>query len=101
MFRVKHDVQKGALAHNEMLYSREFRGPITAIEAMEKCLLVAMGSKLLLHYWDGQRLTEAAFFDAPLLITSVNVIKVLLLPRPQPREPHPPTPSPCRSSNPS
>jgi cleavage and polyadenylation specificity factor subunit 1 len=59
-----------------MLYSREFRGPITAVESLEKCLLVAMGSKLLLHYWDGAKLTEAAFFDAPLLITSLNVIKV-------------------------
>lgn len=76
MFRVKHDTSTGVLSQQEMLYSREFRGPITAIEAMEKCLLVAMGSKLLLHYWDGERLTEAAFFDAPLLITSVNVIKV-------------------------
>uniref|UniRef100_A0A061SGK8 Cleavage and polyadenylation specificity factor subunit 1 n=2 Tax=Tetraselmis sp. GSL018 TaxID=582737 RepID=A0A061SGK8_9CHLO len=50
-----------------------------AINTLEQCLLLAVGSKLLLHYWDGERLTEAAFFDAPLLITSLTVIKNFVL----------------------
>lgn len=76
LFRLSHDVASGRLSASQLVYEREFRGPVTAIHTLEQCLLSAVGSKLLLHYWDGSKLTEAAFYDSPLLITCVNVIKV-------------------------
>mmetsp|Transcript_23855 Transcript_23855/g.66163 ORF Transcript_23855/g.66163 Transcript_23855/m.66163 type:complete len:958 (-) Transcript_23855:258-3131(-) len=79
LFRLSHDTSSGQLTTKELIYEREFRGPVTAINSLEQCLLCAVGSKLLLHYWDGERLTEAAFFDSPLLITCINVIKNFVL----------------------
>jgi cleavage and polyadenylation specificity factor subunit 1 len=80
LFQVSQDFSTGELTQSKLTYEREFRGPVTAINTLEQCLLIAVGSKLLLHYWDGAKLTEAAFFDSPLLITSINVIKVPLEP---------------------
>ena len=43
-----------------MLFAHEFRGatrgPVTAVAALEGHLLVAIGNKLLVHVWNGEKL---------------------------------------------
>lgn len=61
------------------VYSREYQGPVTSVTEFKGNLLTAISSRLELHYWTGKSLIKSSFFDAPLFITSVNVVKDFIL----------------------
>ncbi|GAQ89308.1 Cleavage/polyadenylation specificity factor [Klebsormidium nitens] len=61
------------------VYKEEHRAGITAVSAVQGCLLAAVGSKLILYRWDGQSLVTAAFFDAPMYVTSITALKSYVL----------------------
>ena len=51
----------------------------TALSGLEGHLAVAIGTKLIVHSYDGQQLTPVAFFDTPLHTVTVNVVKNFIL----------------------
>jgi cleavage and polyadenylation specificity factor subunit 1 len=61
------------------LYSKEMKGSISAIASIQGNLLVAIGAKIILHTWNGSELNGAAFFDAPLYVVSLNIVKNFVL----------------------
>lgn len=61
------------------IYSRELKGAISAIASLQGHLLVAIGPKIILHSWNGSELVGAAFFDAPLYVVSLNIVKNFVL----------------------
>lgn len=52
---------------------------MSALAVLDGCLLMAAGNRLELCAWNGSSLTRMAFFDGPLYITSVNVVKSFVL----------------------
>ncbi|KAK9815325.1 hypothetical protein WJX72_001813 [[Myrmecia] bisecta] len=62
-----------------VVYTREFRGPVVAVDSLEGYLVIAFGARLETHQWMGSTLSMAAFFNAPMLITSLNIIKNFIL----------------------
>ncbi|KAJ7555735.1 hypothetical protein O6H91_05G052500 [Diphasiastrum complanatum] len=60
------------------IYSKELKGAISAIASLQGHLLVAIGTKIILHTWNGSELNGAAFFDAPLYVVSLNVKNFVL-----------------------
>lgn len=52
-----------------------FRGPVTQLNVVDGHLVVAAGNRLETHQWMGASLQTAAFYDAPMIITSLKVIK--------------------------
>ena len=58
---------------------REFRGPVTNLSSLEGYLILTIGNKLEVHQWAGSSLNRTAFFDAPMLISSLNVVKTFIL----------------------
>lgn len=58
---------------------REYRGAVTCLSSLEGYLLLTIGNKLEMHQWTGSNLLRTAFFDAPMLITSLNVVKTFIL----------------------
>lgn len=46
------------------------RGPVTAVAGIEGHLIVAIGSKLMVYLWTGEKLEGCAFFDAPMQVVS-------------------------------
>ena len=69
------------LARGDLLYltCRMFRGPVMKLSTIEGHLVVAAGNRLETHSWTGSGLQTAAFYDAPMLITSLNVVKSYIL----------------------
>ncbi|CAM6094104.1 unnamed protein product [Calypogeia fissa] len=61
------------------LYSKEMKGSISAIASIQGNLLLAIGAKIILHTWNGSELNGAAFFDAPLYVVSLNIVKNFVL----------------------
>ncbi|GBG62092.1 hypothetical protein CBR_g28568 [Chara braunii] len=61
------------------VFSKELKGAISAVAAVQGRLLIAVGPKIILHTWDGSDLSWAAFFDAPLYIVSLNTVKNFVL----------------------
>jgi cleavage and polyadenylation specificity factor subunit 1 len=78
------------------VYSREFRGPVTGLAGLEGYLLLASGNRietcvlssstLTTTADDGTvtadtswKLTRSAFYDGPVLLTSLNVVKNFVL----------------------
>lgn len=57
------------------IYSKELKGSISAIASLQGHLLVAIGPKIILHSWNGSELNGAAFFDAPLHVVSLNIVR--------------------------
>ena len=66
-----------------LLYStlcrREFRGPVTNLTSLEGYIILTIGNRLETHQWTGSSLQRTAFFDAPILIASLNVVKSFIL----------------------
>ena len=58
---------------------REYRGPVTNVSSLEGYLILTIGNKLEVHQWTGSSLLRTAFFDAPMLISSLNVVKTFIL----------------------
>ncbi|KAL3135403.1 hypothetical protein ABBQ32_007586 [Trebouxia sp. C0010 RCD-2024] len=63
----------------KMIYSREFRGPVTNLTSLEGYIILTIGNRLETHQWTGSNLMRTAFFDAPILISSLNVVKTFIL----------------------
>jgi cleavage and polyadenylation specificity factor subunit 1 len=67
----------------EIIFSREFKGPITNIASVEGYLLLSTGNRLetctLKSSQDTYTLQRSAFFEGPSLITSLNVVKNFIL----------------------
>ncbi|KAG6554300.1 hypothetical protein Mapa_004216 [Marchantia paleacea] len=61
------------------VYSKEMKGCISAIASLQGNLLLAIGAKIILHTWNGSELNGAAFFDAPLFVVSLNIVKNFVL----------------------
>ena len=58
---------------------REFRGPVTNLTSLEGYIILTIGNRLETHQWTGSTLMRTAFFDAPILISSLNVVKTFIL----------------------
>lgn len=67
------DITLGVQARE--VYSKELKGSISAIASLQGHLLVAIGPKIILHSWNGSELNGAAFFDAPLYVVSLNIVR--------------------------
>lgn len=61
------------------VFSKEYKGAISAIASLQGHLLVAIGTKIILHSWTGTELVGAAFYDAPLYVVSLNIVKNFVL----------------------
>lgn len=59
------------------VYSKELKGAISALASLQGHLLIASGPKIILHKWSGTELNGVAFFDAPLYVTSLNIVSTL------------------------
>ena len=58
---------------------REAKMACTALSALDGHLIVAVGTKLTVHTWDGVELNSVAFFDTPIHTVSINVVKNFIL----------------------
>ena len=58
---------------------RQFRGPVTNLTSLEGYIILTIGNRLETHQWTGSNLMQTAFFDAPILISSLNVVKTFIL----------------------
>ncbi|ERN13281.1 cleavage and polyadenylation specificity factor subunit 1 isoform X2 [Amborella trichopoda] len=61
------------------VHSKELKGAISALAPLQGHLLIASGPKIVLHKWNGTELTAVAFFDAPLYVVSLNIVKNFIL----------------------
>lgn len=61
------------------VYSKELKGAISALASLQGHLLVASGPKITLHEWTGSELNGLAFYDAPLHVVSLNIVKNFIL----------------------
>lgn len=56
------------------MYAKELKGAISAVASLQGHLLIAAGTKIILHKWTGTELNGVAFFDAPLHVVSLNIV---------------------------
>ncbi|XP_056694198.1 cleavage and polyadenylation specificity factor subunit 1 isoform X2 [Spinacia oleracea] len=61
------------------VYAKELKGAISAVASLQGHLLIAAGTKIILHKWTGTELNGVAFFDAPLHVVSLNIVKNFIL----------------------
>ncbi|URD80125.1 cleavage and polyadenylation specificity factor subunit [Musa troglodytarum] len=61
------------------VYSKELKGAVSALASLQGHLLVASGPKITLHKWTGTELNGIAFYDAPLHVVSLNIVKNFVL----------------------
>ncbi|WOL10817.1 cleavage and polyadenylation specificity factor subunit 1 isoform X1 [Canna indica] len=61
------------------VYSKELKGAVSAIASLQGHLLIASGPKITLHKWTGTELNGIAFYDAPLHVVSLNIVKNFIL----------------------
>ncbi|KAG0498836.1 hypothetical protein HPP92_003527 [Vanilla planifolia] len=61
------------------VYSKESKGAISALASLQGHLLIASGPKITLHNWTGTELNGVAFYDAPLYVVSMNIVKNFIL----------------------
>ncbi|KAH7664725.1 cleavage and polyadenylation specificity factor subunit 1 protein [Dioscorea alata] len=61
------------------VYSKELKGAISALASLQGHLLIASGPKIILHKWTGAELNGVAFYDAPLHVVSMNIVKNFVL----------------------
>jgi len=70
---------RGTRWQGQLVCVRESKMACTALEGVGGHLAVAIGTKLIVHSWDGQQLTPVAFFDTPLHTVTMNVVKNFIL----------------------
>lgn len=58
---------------------REFRGPVTAVAAVEGAVAIAAGARLEVHTLTASRLEQTAFHDAAFLVTTLRSYGAYLL----------------------
>ncbi|KAL0047613.1 hypothetical protein WJX82_007762 [Trebouxia sp. C0006] len=82
-FQITRKPAEGSEAEEQwatnMIYSREFRGPVTNLTSLEGYIILTIGNRLETHQWTGSNLLRTAFFDAPILISSLNVVKTYII----------------------
>uniref|UniRef100_A0ACD5YZV0 Uncharacterized protein n=1 Tax=Avena sativa TaxID=4498 RepID=A0ACD5YZV0_AVESA len=61
------------------VYSKESKGAVSAVASLQGHLLIASGPKITLNKWTGSELTAVAFYDAPLHVVSLNIVKNFVL----------------------
>ncbi|KAJ4910014.1 Cleavage and polyadenylation specificity factor subunit 1 [Raphanus sativus] len=61
------------------VYSKELKGVVSAVASIQGHLLISSGPKVTLHKWNGTELTGVAFFDPPLYVVTMNVVKNFIL----------------------
>ncbi|KAL5727982.1 hypothetical protein ACHQM5_001115 [Ranunculus cassubicifolius] len=61
------------------VYSREMKGAISALASVQGKLMIAQGPKVILHKWTGSDLIFVAFYDTPLYVVSLNIVKNFIL----------------------
>lgn len=61
------------------VYSKELKGAISALASLQGHLLIASGPKITLHKWTGSELNGVAFYDTPLYVVSLNIVKNFIL----------------------
>ncbi|OEL36614.1 putative cleavage and polyadenylation specificity factor subunit 1 [Dichanthelium oligosanthes] len=61
------------------VYSKESKGAVSAVASLQGHLLIASGPKITLNKWTGSELTAIAFYDAPLHVVSLNIVKNFVL----------------------
>ncbi|EMS45375.1 putative cleavage and polyadenylation specificity factor subunit 1 [Triticum urartu] len=61
------------------VYSKESKGAVSAVASLQGHLLIAAGPKITLSKWTGSELTAVAFYDAPLHVVSLNIVKNFVL----------------------
>ncbi|XP_066346817.1 probable cleavage and polyadenylation specificity factor subunit 1 isoform X2 [Miscanthus floridulus] len=61
------------------VYSKESKGAVSAVASLQGYLLIASGPKITLNKWTGSELTAVAFYDAPLHVVSLNIVKNFVL----------------------
>ncbi|KAG1355385.1 putative cleavage and polyadenylation specificity factor subunit 1 [Cocos nucifera] len=61
------------------VYSKELKGAVSALASLQGHLLIASGPKITLHKWTGSELNGVAFYDAPLHVVSLNIVKNFIL----------------------
>lgn len=61
------------------VYSKELKGAISALASLQGHLLIASGTKITLNKWTGSELVGVAFYDAPLHVVSLNIVKNFIL----------------------
>ncbi|KAL0476299.1 cleavage and polyadenylation specificity factor subunit 1 [Acrasis kona] len=76
------ELQSGANS-DETLYRlnplciKELKGPVSSVVALEGYLIVSVGPKLYVYFfdWKNKQLAPASFYDAQFFVTSMNTIK--------------------------
>ncbi|KAI9205850.1 CPSF A subunit region-domain-containing protein [Polychytrium aggregatum] len=64
----------------KLLYQNEEKTPVSAVSAISGYLLVAIGSKIIIHsFEDAESLVGVAFLDVNIYVTTVSVVKNLIL----------------------
>ncbi|XP_078166463.1 cleavage and polyadenylation specificity factor 160 isoform X1 [Carex rostrata] len=61
------------------IFSRELKGAVSAVASLQGHLLIASGPKITLNKWTGSELMGVAFYDAPLHVVSLNIVKNFVL----------------------
>ncbi|KAL6653028.1 hypothetical protein ACP70R_011953 [Stipagrostis hirtigluma subsp. patula] len=61
------------------VYSKDSKGAVSAVASLQGHLLIASGPKITLNKWTGSELTAVAFYDAPLHVVSLNIVKNFVL----------------------
>ncbi|KAJ1270311.1 hypothetical protein BS78_06G044200 [Paspalum vaginatum] len=61
------------------VYSKESKGAVSAVASLQGHLVIASGPKITLNKWTGSELTAVAFYDAPLHVVSLNIVKNFVL----------------------
>lgn len=59
------------------VYSKELKGAISALASLQGHLLIASGTKITLNKWTGSELVGVAFYDAPLHVVSLNIVRII------------------------
>uniref|UniRef100_A0A7N0U7D7 Cleavage and polyadenylation specificity factor subunit 1 n=1 Tax=Kalanchoe fedtschenkoi TaxID=63787 RepID=A0A7N0U7D7_KALFE len=76
-------ISKGADSAENLItevYSKEMKGTVSALAALQGHLLIASGPKIILHKWTGSDLNGIAFADVPpLYVVSMNIVKNFIL----------------------
>eukprot|EP00899_Mesostigma_viride_P011454 jgi/Mesvir1/20309/Mv19903-RA.2 len=56
-------------------FSKDMKGAITAITSLDGYVLAAVGTKITMHALKGSELTATAFYDTPLMVTSMTTVR--------------------------
>ena len=71
--------EDGTQWQGRLACAKEAKMACTALSGLEGSLVVAIGTKLIAHSWDGENLTPNAFFDTPLHTVTINTVKNFIL----------------------